>query len=168
MGRGRPLPGVSRLRVSEPKRTIVPLSVDDVARFWASFHTSRELAIVGLMLLQGLRSQEVRDLNRDDLRLPEAEIRVPGKGNKPRFLPLAPEAIQLLDHYLRLERPDAPTAPLFVSLKGPARGARMTPAGLPSPFRYPRHTTGAQPANPPCFLHTLAPHMLRRLLIRPV
>src|SRR5208282_412997 len=117
MGLGRPRVAMSRLRVKVSKRNIVPLSVDDVARFWSSFHTSRDLAIVGLMLLQGLRSQEVRDLNREDLRLPEAEIRVPGKGNKPRMLPLAPEAIQLLDHYLRLERPDVPTAPLFVSLK---------------------------------------------------
>jgi integrase/recombinase XerD len=73
--------------------------------------------------------------------LSEAQLRVPGKGNKPRILPLAPEAVQLLDHYLRLERPDAPTAPLFVSLKGPARGARMTPAGLRSLFRYHRQTT---------------------------
>src|ERR1700682_2599633 len=56
-------------------------------------------------ILQGLRSQEVLDLNREDLLLPEAQIRVPGKGSKIRFLPLAPEAIQLLDHYLRLERP---------------------------------------------------------------
>jgi integrase len=40
------------------------LSVDEVARFWSSFRTSRDLAIVGLMLLQGLRSQEVLDLNR--------------------------------------------------------------------------------------------------------
>ena len=82
----------------------MPLSVDEVARFWSSFRTSRDLAIVGLMLLQGLRSQEVLALNRDDLLLPEAQIRVRGKGNKTRFLPLAPEAIQLLDHYLRLER----------------------------------------------------------------
>ena len=37
--------------------------------------------------------------------LSEAQIRVRGKGNKTRFLPLAPEAAQLLDHYLRLERP---------------------------------------------------------------
>jgi integrase len=113
------------------------------------------------MLLQGLRSQEVRDLNRDDLRLPEAEIHVPGKGNKPRFLPLAPEAIQLLDHYLRLERPDAPTAALFVSLKGPARGTRMTPAGLRSLFRYHRQTTGVKRANPHRFRHTFASDMLR-------
>ena len=57
MGIGRPRPALSRLRVKTPKRTIVPLSVDEVARFWSSFRTSRDLAIVGLMLLQGLRSQ---------------------------------------------------------------------------------------------------------------
>ena len=161
MGLGRPLPAVSRLRVREPKRTIVPLSVDEVARFWDSFHTSPDLAIVGLMLLQGLRSQEVRDLNRDDLLLPEAQIRVPGKGNKPRLLPLAPEAVQLLDHYLRLERPDPSTAALFVSLKGRARGARMTAAGLRSLFRYHRQTTGVKRANPHRFRHTFASDMLR-------
>jgi integrase/recombinase XerD len=161
MGLGRPLPAVSRLRVKEAKRTIVPLSVDEVARFWSSFRTSRDLAIVGLMLLQGLRSQELMDLNRDDVVLPEAQIRVRGKGDKTRFLPLAPEAVQLLDHYLRLERPHAPTAPLFVSLKGRARGARMTPAGLRSLFRYHRRTTGVKIANPHRFRHTFASDMLR-------
>jgi len=139
----------------------VPLSVDEVARFWSSFRTSRDLAIVGLMLLQGLRSQEVLDLNRDDLLLPEAQIRVRGKGNKTRFLPLAPEAAQLLDHYLRLERPPTTTNPLFVSLKGPARGARMTPAGLRSLFRYHRRTTGVHIANPHRFRHTFASDMVR-------
>jgi integrase len=160
MGLGRPLPAVSRLRVREPKRTIVPLSVDEVARFWSSFHTARDLAIVGLMLLQGLRSQEVRDLNREDLLLAEAQIRVPGKGNKPRLLPLAPEAVQLLDHYLRLERPDPSIAALFVSLKGRARGTRMTPAGLRSLFRYHRQTTGVKLANPHRFRHTFASDMV--------
>ena len=160
MGLGRPFPAVSRLRVKEAKRTIVPLSVDEVARFWSSFRNSRDLAIVGLMLWQGLRSQEVMDLNRDDVLLPEAQIRVRGKGDKTRFLPLAPEAIQLLDHYLRLERPDAPTPPLFVSLKGRARGARMTPAGLRSLFRYHRRTTGVKTANPHRFRHTFASDML--------
>jgi site-specific recombinase XerD len=71
-------------------------------------------------------------------------IRVRGKGNKTRFLPLAPEANQLLDHYLRLERPQTSTNALFVSLKGPARGTRMTPAGLRSLFRYHRRTTGVK------------------------
>jgi hypothetical protein len=40
----------TRLRVKMPKHNIVPLSVNEVARFWSSFRTSRDLAIVGLML----------------------------------------------------------------------------------------------------------------------
>jgi integrase len=161
LGLGRPVPALSRIRVKEEKRTVVPLSVDEVARFWASFRTSRDLAIVGLMLLQGLRSREVLALNREDVSFTEAQIRVHGKGNKTRFLPLAPESVQLLDHYLRLERPAAPTPPLFVSLKGAARGQRMTPAGLRSLFRYHRRTTGVRRANPHRFRHTFASDMIR-------
>jgi len=161
MGLGRPTPALSRIRVKEEKRAIVPLSVDEVARFWASFRASRDLAIVGLMLLQGLRSREVLALDREDVSLAEAQIRVHGKGDKTRFLPLAPESVQLLDHYLRLERPDVATPPLFVSLKGRARGRRMTPAGLRSLFRYHRHATGVKKANPHRFRHTFASDMVR-------
>jgi len=153
MGLGRARPALSRVRVRTPKRTIVPLSVDEVARFWSSFRSSRDLAIVGLMLLQGLRSREVLSLNREDVLLPEAQIRVQGKGDKLRVLPLAPESVQLLDHYLRVERPHPSSDALFVSLKGPARGARMTPAGLRSLFRYHRHTTAVKIANPHRFRH---------------
>ena len=161
MGLGRPRFELSRLRVKEPRLNIVPLSVDEVARFWSSFRNARDLAIVGLMLMQGLRSAEVMALNRDDVLLSEGQLRVRGKGNKLRLLPLAPETTQLLDHYLRLERPDPCSAALFVVLKGPARGQRMTPAGLRSLFRYHRRTTGIQLANPHRFRHTFASDMVR-------
>ncbi len=161
MGLGRPRMAMSRLRVKVPKRNIVPLSVNEVSRFWSSFRTSRDLAIVGLMLLQGLRSAEVLALNRDDALLSEAQLRVHGKGNKLRFLPLAPETVQLLEHYLRLERPDPCSAALFVSLKGRLRGARMTRAGLRSLFRYHRLTTSIKLANPHRFRTTFASDMIR-------
>ena len=161
MGLARPRWAISRLRVKEPKRSIVPLSIDEVARFWSSFRTTRDLAIVGLMLLQGLRSAEVLALNPDDMLLSEGQLRVRGKGGKLRFLPLAPETVQLLEHYMRLERPNPSSAALFVSLKGPARGQRMTPAGLRSLFRYHRQTTGIKLANPHRFRHTFASDMLR-------
>jgi integrase/recombinase XerD len=92
---------------------------------------------------------------------PEAQICVRGKGDKTRFLPLAPEAVELLHHYLRLERPNLATPALFVSLKGRARGARMTPAGLRSLFRYHRRTTGIKKANPHRFRHTFGTDMVR-------
>jgi integrase/recombinase XerD len=161
MGLGRPRMATSRVRVKEAKRHIIPLSVDEVGRFWSSFRTSRDLAIVGLMLLQGLRSAEVLTLNPEDVLLSEAQLRVCGKGGKLRFLPLAPESVQLLDHYLRLERPDPCSPALFVSLKGRSRGARMTAAGLRSLFRHHRRTTGVTLANPHRFRHTFASDMVR-------
>jgi len=161
LGCGRPRPALSRMRVRTPKRAVVPLSVDEVARFWSSFHTSRDLAIVGLMLFDGLRSCEVIALDYEDVLLAESQMRVRGKGNKLRWLPLAPEIIQLLDHYLRLERPADCGLPLFVGLKGRARGRRMTPAGLRSLFRHHRRTTGVTKANPHRFRHTFATDMIR-------
>jgi integrase/recombinase XerD len=161
LGYGRPHPTLSRLRVNEPKRIVMPLSVDEVARFWSSFRTSRDLAIVGLMLLQGLRSKEVVALNCEDVFLSESQIRVRGKGNKIHFLPLASDTVLLLDHYLRLERPEQCGPALFVSLKGPARGVRMTPAGMRSLFRHHRRTTGILPAHPHRFRHTFASDMVR-------
>jgi integrase len=161
LGYGRPRPALTQLRVKTPKRVIVPLSVDDVARFWASFRSSRDLAIVGLMLLHGLRSCEVLALDCEDLQLAESQIRVRGKGRSVRVLPLSAESLELLDHYLCLERP-LPCGPaLFVCLKGAARGVRMTPAGLRSLFRHHRKTTGVTPANPHRFRHTFATDMVR-------
>ena len=153
MGLARPREVMRRLRVKVPIRNIVPLSVNEVARFWSSFRTSRDLAIVALMLLHGLRSAEVLALNCDDVLLPEAQLRVHGKGNKFRFLPLAPETIQLLDHYLQLERPNPCSSALFVVLKGRARGTRMNAAGLRSLFRHHRKTTGIKLAHPHRFRH---------------
>ena len=79
LGTASPRPALSRLRVQTPKRVIVSLSADEVAHFWASFRTSRDLAIVGLMLLDGLRSRELLALNCEDLLLSESQMRVLGK-----------------------------------------------------------------------------------------
>jgi len=161
LGCGRFRPARSRLRVKEPKRIPTALSVDQVSKFWSGFRTSRDLAIVGLMLLQGLRSKEVIALNLEDVQLAESRICVQGKGSKIRLLPLASETVHLLDHYLRLERPAACGSALFVSLKGPARGIRITPAGLRSLFRYHRRTSGVSGAHPHRFRHTFASDMVR-------
>jgi integrase len=64
--------------------------------------------------------------------------------------------VELLDHYLSLERPPHCGQALFVCLKGPARGNRMTSAGLRSLFRHHRQTTGVTQANPHRFRHYAA------------
>ena len=105
LGYGRPRPRVAEgLRLRQPQRVIVPLSAEEVAQFWNSFRTFRDLALVGLMLLDGLRSCEVLALRLEDLRLAEAQLWVLGKGNKQRLLPLPQEISEVLEKYLRLEK----------------------------------------------------------------
>ena len=149
------------LRLKEPSRIVLPLSAEPVARFWNSFHTFRDLALVGLMLLDGLRSCEVLALQLADLQLADAQMLVFGKGNKQRLMPLPQELIDVLEKYLHLERPLTNSPALFVSLKGRCRGLPMTPAGLRSLFRHHRAGSRIPQANPHRFRHTFGADMVR-------
>ena len=149
------------LRLRQPRRVIVPLSADQVACFWKGFRTFRDLAIVALMLLDGLRSCEILQLQLEDLHLSEALLRVLGKGNRRRVLPLPAETIDVLQNYLRLERPLTNSSYLFVSLKGPRRGHPMTAVGLRSLFRHHRLCSKVPEANPHRFRHTFGSDMAR-------
>jgi site-specific recombinase XerD len=159
-GRRRPATTVD-LKQKVPQRVVVPLSVHQVERFWSSFRSTRDLAIVALMLLNGLRSREVLALKLGDLDFRESLVRVRGKGQKARVLPLPPETIQLVQCYLQTERPLTTAPEVFVSLKGKARGSAMTPAGLRSLFRHHRNETAVAEANPHRFRHTFAGDMIR-------
>ncbi len=162
VGYGRPHRNVAfGLRLKQPRRVIQPLSAEQVSRFWASFRTFRDLAIVGLMLLDGLRSCEILTLQLEDLKLAEAQVHVLGKGRKQRTLPLPSEIMEVLQSYLRLERPLTNSSYLFISLKGRRRGQPMTPAGLRSLFRHHRLRSTVLSANPHRFRHTFGADMVR-------
>ena len=113
------------------------------------------------MLLDGLRSCEVLALQLEDLQLTDAQMRVHSKGNKQHVLPLPPEIIEILEKYLRLERPLTNSSFLFVSLKGRQRGRAMTPAGLRSLFRHHRVRSQVPHANAHRFRHTFGADMAR-------
>jgi len=162
LGYGRPRPAVARgLRLKLHRRVIVPLSAEEVAKFWQSFRTYRDLALVGLMLLDGLRSCEVLALQLQDLQLADGDLRVHGKGNKQRLLPLPPEIREVLEYYLHLERPLTNASALFVGLKGRARGQLITVAGLRSLFRHHRVRSRIPRANPHRLRHTFGADMAR-------
>jgi site-specific recombinase XerD len=151
----------TNLRLRQPRRVIVPLSADQVARFWKGFRTFRDLAIVALMLQNGLRSCEVLQLQLEDLLLSEARLHVLGKGRKQRFLPLTADTFQVLENYLHVERPLTNSSALFVSLKGRQRGRPMTAAGLRSLFRHHRLVSKVPQANPHRFRHSFGSDMVR-------
>lgn len=162
LGYGRACRAVAAdLKLKVPQRVIVPLQADQVARFWGSFRTARDLAIVALLLLNGLRSREVLELKLEDLLFREAQVRVHGKGSRVRLMPLPPETIRILQCWLKTERPLTNAPEVFVSVKGKARGGPMTPAGLRSLFRHHRATSGVPQANPHRFRHTFGSDMIR-------
>jgi integrase/recombinase XerD len=161
LGYGRRRLGATGLRLKQPHRVVIPLSTEEVSRFWRSFRTFRDLSLLALMLFDGLRSREVLALQLEDLRRSETQILVHGKGNKERLLPLPPETLQILDNYLRLERPLTNSSQLFVCLKGRLRGLPMTAAGLRSLFRHHRLLSRVPGANPHRFRHTFGSNMAR-------
>jgi len=157
----RPARVTAGLRLRQPSRVVIPLSTEEVSRFWRSFRSFRDLGIMALMLFDGLRSREILTLQLEDAQIGDAQLRVHGKGIKERFLPLPEETLLVLRHYLYSERPLVDSATLFVSLKGPKRGQPMSPAGLRSLFRHHRRRTNLLKANPHRFRHTFGAEMVR-------
>lgn len=162
LGYGTPRRVVSRsLRLKQPRRLVQPLTAEQVSQFWNSFRTFRDLAIVGLMLLDGLRSCEILALQLTDFCPAQAQLHVVGKGGRPRLLPLPHEIVPVLENYLLVERPATRCPSLFVCLKGPHRGLPLTAAGLRSLFRHHRVSSRIPLANPHRFRHTFGADMVR-------
>jgi site-specific recombinase XerD len=169
-GRGRdrrlglhvmPRPHQRKLRVKAPRRIVEPLSTTEVRHFLRTLRRYRDLAIVHLMLLCGLRSAEVLGVQLSDLLVDDQQLRVRGKGNRERVLPLPAVVARSISDYVRWERRTERTGRLFVILQGPRRGAPMTLAGLRSLFRHRRRDYAVARANPHRFRHTFGADMAR-------
>lgn len=150
-----------KLRVKAPRRIVEPLSSTEVRHFLRTLRRYRDLAIVHLMLLCGLRSAEVLGVQLSDLLVDDDQLRVRGKGNRERVLPLPAVVARSISDYVRWERRAERTGRLFVVLQGPRRGAPMTLAGLRSLFRHRRRDHAVARANPHRFRHTFGADMAR-------
>lgn len=143
--------------VSAPRRLPESLDPDDVAVFLADLNTHRDRAIVLAMVLGGLRSAEVRALRLADVDMGMRRVRVVGKGNRERLVPIDRVFFDECAAYLRTERPaGCATAECFVVLRGPTRGGPLTEAGLRKVFRVHRDRTGATRVRPHRLRHTYA------------
>jgi site-specific recombinase XerD len=144
----------SGLRLREPRRLPRGLQPGEAQALLRSFRTLRDRAIAGLMLLSGLRSAEVLSLQVRDVDIPRGWVRVVGKGDKERRVPMDPEVAGLVQTYLLAERPETDAREVFVVAKGPHRGERLTPAGLRTIFRYHRARSGVAAGHPHALRHT--------------
>lgn len=157
--------GGRTLKLKIPHELIKTLEPDEVKSFLATLKNQRDRAIVSLMLVCGLRSLEVISLKLDDINHFGKNIKVLGKGNKERIIPLPENVHKLIDAYIETERPVRrgfeKERSLFLTLKGPKRGLPMCLEGLRGLFRYKRAISGISHANPHRFRHTFGRNMAK-------
>ena len=149
------------VRIKEPHRVIHPLKDTQVMTFYASLKTWRDRSIMLLMWAEGLRAAEVLNLRVNDIDPQGQGLRILGKGNKQRVMPLADAAANTLHLYAQLERPTTDSPAMFVVLKGPRRGQPLSAEGLRMIFRYHRRKSGIKQANPHRFRHSFGANMTR-------
>jgi len=153
LGEGRRRAG-GRL-VRQDNRLPESLPPADVDVFLSDLRTHRDRAVVLLMLLGGLRSAEVRGLLLRDVDMGRRRLRVVGKGDKERLVPVDGVFFAELGAYLRRERPAGLTTPeCFVVLRGPTTGRPLSEAGLRSLFRRHRDSSGQLRVRPHRLRHT--------------
>ncbi len=141
--------------VREPARLPESLRADDVTAFFADLETHRDRAVVLAMVFGGLRAAEVRCLRLADVDMGMRRVRVVGKGNKERVVPIDDSFFIECAAYLRSERPPGcGTTECFVVLRGPTAGRATTEAGMRKVFRTHRDRSGATRVRPHRLRHT--------------
>ena len=141
--------------VKQPRRLPESLDAHDVAAFLSDLNTHRDRAMTLAMVLGGLRSSEVRSLLLCDVDVGARRVRVVGKGNRERVVPIDRPFFSELTAYLRHERaPDCATPECFVVLRGPTEGQPLSEAGLRRIFRTHRVNSGARRVRPHRLRHT--------------
>ena len=119
----------------------------------------RDLCMFELMYSSGLRLSELADLNLEALDLRAGEVRVIGKGNKERVLPVGRKAVDAIRAWLSVRPELAPEGEkaVFVS----RRGDRLSRRSIQSRLGRWGITRGAdQKLHPHLLRHSFASHML--------
>ena len=158
----------SSLRVKVPTLVITPLSAAEIKKFLTSVRKYRDQVIVFLMLLCGLRSCEVLSLKTSDVDFIDNQIRVRGKGNKQRLLPMPKALVKSLSHYIDYERPECSHDQLITVIKGNNTGDPLKAESLRTLFRHRRFSKKLLRVHPHLLRHTFCTNMIRQGVSLPV
>ena len=116
-------------QITKPKRSLhLPdyLTIEEIDKMLDSIDTSsviglRNKALMEILYASGMRVSELCDLEINDVHLNEKYIRVIGKGNKERIVPIGDNAVYWVRKYITDSRdkiPHKPGGTLFINYKG--------------------------------------------------
>ncbi|UXS02496.1 tyrosine recombinase XerC [Agrobacterium tumefaciens] len=119
---------------------------------------ARNAAVLALLYGCGLRISEALDLTPDDLTTQARSLRITGKGNKTRIVPLLPIVLEAVESYKKLCPHHLPAnEPLFLG----ARGGKLQPAIIQREMQKLRAAFGLpENATPHALRHSFATHLL--------
>lgn len=159
--RSNPVEAVSAPKAA--KRLPGNLDADRMARLLDipgdSTIVRRDRAMLELLYSSGLRLAELADLDSGDIDLADATVRVTGKGNKDRIVPVGRMALTALRQWLevRAEFAAAGESALFVS----NRGSRLSHRAIQARVRHWGRQQGIDTrVYPHLFRHSFATHLL--------
>lgn len=122
-----------------------------------AFEQTRDAALMTLLYGAGLRISEALALNIGDLPAADDALRVTGKGNKQRLVPLLPVVRTSISDWLKLHPRPQPDAPLFIGV----RGDRLNPGIAQKNLRNFRVNENLhEHATPHALRHSFATHLL--------
>lgn len=119
----------------------------------------RELAILTLLYDSGARVQEIADLTFGDIRvIKPATVRLTGKGNKTRIVPIMPQTLAVINAYIddcKRKTAVPNTHPLFFN----KRGEKLTRAGIA--YILDKYVNYARSIRQDLFPSKVSPHTMR-------
>ena len=138
----------------------------DVIRLLESIETSdplgmRDRALVELLYSSGLRLGEIMEALLENLYLEEGHIRVTGKGNKTRIVPIGKKALEAINNYLEKGRKklvnSKSTSHIFLSI----RGKKLSPSRIWQIVKErSKRANINSPIHPHQLRHSFATHLL--------
>jgi integrase/recombinase XerC len=124
----------------------------------------RDLAILEVLYSCGIRVSELEALNISSIDFDERLVKVVGKGNKERIVPIGRQALDALKNYLaatqylrRKRGLDSQKAPLFISFRGDRLSVRSVGRIIK---RYALESGLTSEISPHSMRHTFATHLL--------
>jgi integrase/recombinase XerC len=144
------------------KRLPTFLTVDEVVKLLSIEGSgaliSRDIAVLELLYSSGLRVSELVGINLNDIDLKNLTVKVLGKGNKERIVPVGSKAAHALDEYLRERLGMNPGGDhLFVNTRGDRLNVRSVDRII---RKYALLAGIPKNVSPHVLRHTFATHLL--------
>lgn len=155
-----PLQNHKRLKVQ--KKIIIPFSEDEVLRvidvFSNNFEGKRNLLIVDMLYSTGIRREELINIKINDLQLNQNLIKVLGKRNKERLVPLIIDLKKRIEEYLKYRKEIKTNFPyLFITKTGKKIGPSLVYRVVKNYFSK---VSSKVKTSPHVLRHSFATHML--------